>query len=69
MSQPEKKMREGERTVEVLQKIAPTLGEGSVCDEANLDDRAIAKLDKRTENGLCCWPVAVNYSRKKHSAI
>ena len=46
-SQPEKKIREGERTVEVLQKIAPTLKEGSVCDEANLDDRAIAQLGKR----------------------
>ena len=45
-SQPEK-IREGERTVEVLQKITLTLGEGSVCDEANLDDRAIAQLGKR----------------------
>ena len=47
MSQPEKKIREGERTVEVLQKIAPTLGEGSVCDKANHDDRAIAQLGKQ----------------------
>ena len=40
-------MREGERTVGVLQKIAPTLGEGSVRDGANLDDRTIAQLGKR----------------------
>ena len=42
-----KKIREGKRTAEVLQKIAPTLGEGSVYNEANLDDRAIAQLGKR----------------------
>ena len=42
-----KKIREGKRTAEVLQKIAPALGEGSVYNEANLDDRAIAQLGKR----------------------
>ena len=29
-----------------MQKIIPTRGEGSICDEANLEDRAIAQLGK-----------------------
>ena len=57
------------RTVEVLQKIAPTLKRAlSVMRQTLMIERLLSWAND-TENGLCCWPVAVNYLHKKHNAI